>query len=95
MRAVPGCQEGVQRPAPKVEGVVTSATLDQRIAALIGPDEVVTAHDCPVFLEMSPETAERIIDALRWALYGGTPPPDGRKALLVVLDALVLGLAEA
>lgn len=66
-----------------------STALDQRIDALLG-DERSENATCPVFVEMSEATAVVVIDALRWALYGGAQPPCGRKALLVVLDALML-----
>lgn len=64
----------------------------QRIDALLG-DEGGKPVDCPVFLEMSEATAGVIVESLRWTLYGGAEPANGRRSLLVVLDALTQALA--
>lgn len=75
-----------------------SNNLDERMAELIGPaDDVTSAHDadaCPVILEITPSTALVLVEGLRWALYGGAPPPDGRRALLLVLDGITAALAH-
>lgn len=71
-----------------------STALDQRIDALLG-DVATEDADCPVFLEMSEATASAVIESLRWALYGGRQPDYGRKALLVVMDALVLAISTS
>lgn len=70
-----------------------STTLDQRIDELLG-DEITDTDECPVFLEMSEATAAVLVEGLRWALYGGAPPPGGRRALLVTLDAITAALAD-
>ncbi len=75
-----------------------TANLDERMAELIGPaDDVAPDHDtdaCPVILEITPSAARVLVEGLRWALYGGAPPPDGRRALLLVLDGITAALAH-
>ncbi len=69
---------------------MSAVGLDARIDEALGEEPAAT---CPVFVEMDEATAKRIVDALRWALYGGQEPPGGRKALLITLDALTLCLS--
>lgn len=69
--------------------------LDQRMEELLGP--MGELHDCDtdhIFLEFNEPTARAIVDALRWALYGGARPPGARRALVAVLDGIVLGLSD-
>lgn len=75
---------------------MSTASLENRINDLLGdePAEVEGEHECPIFLEMSPATARVLVEGLRWALYGGTPPPDGRRSLLILLDGITTGLAQ-
>ncbi|MCA1572726.1 MAG: hypothetical protein LC798_21010 [Chloroflexi bacterium] len=68
-------------------------SLDQRMDDLLGPVEADPAG-CPVFLEMTEAMACRVVEGLRWALYGGAQPPDGRRALLLVLDSIDLALSH-
>ena len=64
-------------------------TLDEQMDELLnGPLEVVDDDECPLFLEMSDETAAALVEGLRCALYGGTMAPLARRALLVTLDAI-------
>ena len=68
-------------------------TLDERMDELLGPLEVVDDDACPLFLEMSDETAAALVEGLRCALYGGKMAPLARRALLVTLDAITAELA--
>lgn len=69
-----------------------STTLDQRIDDLLGDEPGDTcAH--PVILEMDEHTAIVVVEGLRWALYGGAQPADGRRSLLLVLDSIQCALA--
>lgn len=71
-----------------------SMTLDRRIDEALG-GEACAECEPHVHLELSEDCAGAMVEALRWALYGGAAPPDGRRALLVMLDALTLGMSGA